>query len=67
MRLEAGESYVLHSGGGGGFGPPAQRERGAVLRDLQMGYIGWDEAKDTYGVVPTAQEIEKHDLAGAPR
>jgi N-methylhydantoinase B len=66
MRLEAGESYVLHSGGGGGFGPPAKRERSAVLRDLQMGYISWQEADEVYGVQPTAQEIAQHDLVGGP-
>jgi N-methylhydantoinase B len=66
MRLEAGESYVLHSGGGGGFGPPAKRERSAVLRDLQMGYISWQEADEVYGVQPTAQEITQHDLVGGP-
>ena len=66
MRLEAGESYVLHSGGGGGFGPPAKRERSAVLRDLQMGYISWQEANEVYGVQPTAQEITQHDLVGGP-
>jgi N-methylhydantoinase B len=66
MRLEAGESYVLHSGGGGGFGAPAMRERSAVLRDLQMGYISWQEANDVYGVQPSAQEIAKHDLVGGP-
>jgi N-methylhydantoinase B len=66
MRLEAGESYVLHSGGGGGFGPPAKRERNAVLRDLQMGYISWQEANEVYGVQPTAQEITQHDLVGGP-
>jgi N-methylhydantoinase B len=62
MRLEAGESYVLHSGGGGGFGPPEQRERSAVLRDLRMGYISAQEARQTYGVEPSAQEIAEHDL-----
>jgi N-methylhydantoinase B/oxoprolinase/acetone carboxylase alpha subunit len=30
MRLEAGESYVLHSGGGGGFGPPAKRAQRGI-------------------------------------
>jgi N-methylhydantoinase B len=66
MRLEAGESYVLHSGGGGGFGAPTLRQRSAVLRDLQMGYISWQEADEVYGVKPTAQEIAQHDLVGGP-
>ncbi len=40
--------------------------RSAVLRDLQMGYIHWQEAKDVYGVEPTAEEIDQHDLVGGP-
>ena len=62
MRLEAGESYVLYSGGGGGFGAPERRERRAVLRDLRMGYISAQEARETYGVEPTAQERDEHEL-----
>ena len=36
------------------------------LRDLQMGYISWQEANEVYGVQPTAQEITLHDLVGGP-
>ena len=56
MRLDAGESYTLRSGGGGGFGHPKKRTRAAVLRDLRLGYISEAAAKKDYGVVPTAQE-----------
>ena len=56
MRLDAGESYTLRSGGGGGFGQPKKRTRAAVLRDLRLGYISEAAAKKDYGVVPTAQE-----------
>ncbi len=56
MRLDAGESYTLRSGGGGGFGNPKKRTRTAVLRDLRLGYISEAAAKKDYGVVPTAAE-----------
>jgi N-methylhydantoinase B len=50
MRLDAGEAYVLHSGGGGGFGDPKKRDRGAVKRDLRLGYISQDMAHKVYGL-----------------
>jgi hypothetical protein len=31
-----------------------------------MGYIHWQEAKDVYGVEPTAEEMAQHDLVGGP-
>lgn len=42
VRLEAGEAYILRSGGGGGFGPPAQRNPAAIENDLRQGYVTTD-------------------------
>ena len=50
MRLDAGEAYVLHSGGGGGFGDPKKRDKAAVLRDLRLGYISEETARKVYGL-----------------
>ncbi|MBU3711868.1 MAG: hydantoinase B/oxoprolinase family protein [Limnohabitans sp.] len=56
MRLDAGEAYVLHSGGGGGFGDPKKRDKAAVLRDLRLGYISKETARKVYGLkVATSQ------------
>jgi N-methylhydantoinase B len=55
IRLEQGEAYVLHSGGGGGFGPPLKRDRQAVLRDLRLGYISEDAAREHYGLTLDGQ------------
>jgi N-methylhydantoinase B len=55
IRLEQGEAYVLHSGGGGGFGPPLKRDRQAVLRDLRLGYISEDAAREHYGLALDGQ------------
>jgi N-methylhydantoinase B len=46
---------VLHSGGGGGFGPPLKRDRQAVLRDLRLGYISEDAAREHYGLALDGQ------------
>ena len=56
LRLEAGEAYILRSGGGGGFGDPQRRARAAVLRDIRLGYIPVQAAKADYGVVLTVAE-----------
>ena len=29
----------LHTGGGGGYGPPAEREPDAIRRDVREGYV----------------------------
>lgn len=50
MRLDVGEAYVLHSGGGGGFGDPKKRDKAAVLRDLRLGYISEETARKVYGL-----------------
>jgi len=50
MRLDAGEAYVLHSGGGGGFGDPKKRDKDAVRRDLRLGYISQETARKVYGL-----------------
>ena len=52
-KLAAGESYILRSGGGGGFGDPKKRSRESVMRDLRLGYISAAAAKRDYGVTAT--------------
>ena len=49
--LKEGDSWVLKSGGGGGFGSPVDRDVSSVERDVVQGYITHDSAKDHYGVV----------------
>ena len=53
MRLDVGEAYVLHSGGGGGFGDPKKRNPSAVIRDLRLGYISSAAAREHYGLKST--------------
>jgi N-methylhydantoinase B len=48
LQLQAGEAYILRSGGGGGFGSPAQRDPAAVKNDLRQGYITRDAARRDY-------------------
>jgi N-methylhydantoinase B len=51
MQLNAGDTYILESGGGGGFGDPLERPIEAVERDVWLGYVSPDAARRDYGVV----------------
>lgn len=48
-RLEAGDRVVLETGGGGGWGDPAERSPEAVGRDVARGYVSAAAALRDYG------------------
>jgi N-methylhydantoinase B len=48
--LKAGDVVVLETGGGGGWGPPAERARKAIERDIAHGYITLAAAERDYGM-----------------
>jgi len=50
ISIKRGKRLHLETPGGGGFGTPFERDTGAVLRDLALGYIDRDSARDDYGV-----------------
>ena len=50
IQLEAGDAYVLESGGGGGFGNPLERPLQAVVADVRAGYISAETAERDYAV-----------------
>jgi N-methylhydantoinase B/oxoprolinase/acetone carboxylase alpha subunit len=49
-RLSKGDAYIMSSGGGGGFGPPAERSLEALARDVRQGYVSVEAALRDYGV-----------------
>jgi N-methylhydantoinase B len=51
IQLRPGDSYVLESGGGGGFGDPLERPLEAVAEDVRLGYVSPEAARRDYGVV----------------
>ncbi|MEL6644245.1 MAG: hydantoinase B/oxoprolinase family protein [Pseudomonadota bacterium] len=66
-----GKQFVPHGGrvamafpGGAGYGNPEDRDRAAVMRDLALGYISAEAARDVYGL--SAAEVED-TLARAKR
>ena len=57
VRLQAGEAYVLHSGGGGGFGDPKKRKRASILQDIALGYVSLQKAQEDYQIVLSAEDM----------
>jgi len=49
--LQAGESVVGISSGGGGYGSPLERDPARVALDVSEGWVSVEQAKDVYGVV----------------
>jgi N-methylhydantoinase B len=47
--IAAGERVRIMTGGGGGFGPAAERDAGAVRRDVSEGYVTPEAARRDYG------------------
>jgi N-methylhydantoinase B len=48
--LLPGDSVIIQTAGGGGYGPPAQRSRELVQRDVREGKISAKTAKEVYGL-----------------
>jgi len=48
--LHPGETLVGHTCGGGGYGPPHERDPRRVLKDVREGWISPERAFDVYGV-----------------
>jgi N-methylhydantoinase B len=47
--LQAGQWFAAVMPGAGGYGPPAERDRAAVARDLAQGVIDQETARRVYG------------------
>jgi N-methylhydantoinase B len=47
--LEPGNMIIVETGGGGGYGPPSERARELVERDVARGYVSVEEAEHAYG------------------
>jgi len=50
LALEAGDVVRVETGGGGGYGSPAERALELVQRDVERGYISRQAAEMDYGV-----------------
>lgn len=57
VRIEAGETLVAHTSGGGGYGPALERDPALVARDVAEGWITRERARAVYGVVIDSQDV----------
>ena len=50
MRLQAGDIIAVETGGGGGYGDPAERSLQHIQRDLEAGYVSLTTVEHDYSV-----------------
>jgi N-methylhydantoinase B len=55
VPLMTGDTVILETGGGGGYGPAGERDLAAVQHDLDLGYVTRESAETDYGVAVDAQ------------
>jgi N-methylhydantoinase B len=68
VALQPGETIVGHTCGGGGYGPPHERDPQRVSKDVREGWISPERAFDVYGVrVNTDGEIDLSATAARRR
>jgi N-methylhydantoinase B len=53
LPLRPGDTVSIRTGGGGGYGPPTERDPAAVQADVRNGYVSRDAAAREYGVILT--------------
>jgi N-methylhydantoinase B len=49
-RIKKGDGYTHLAGGGGGYGPPQEREVARVAYDVKQGYVSVAAAREFYKV-----------------
>ncbi len=57
--IAAGEVVRIMTGGGGGYGPPSEREPDAIRRDVLEGYVSREAARRDYGVEVAGPSAER--------
>ena len=65
VTLQPGETIVGHTCGGGGYGPPHERDVRRVERDVREGWISPARAYEVYGV--KVEHGQSDDQATAAR
>ena len=65
--IRRGDTVVMRSSGGGGYGDPLDRDPAAVTRDVQWGYVSEQRARNGYGVVIGPQGSPDEDATTAFR
>lgn len=58
IALAHGESVRLETSGGGGYGAPVERRRGAIERDVRDGKVSLEAARQAYALDRAPQEAQ---------
>ncbi len=60
-----GDTISFYSAGGGGYGDPLDREIGSVEKDVALGYVSLEGAREAFGVVidPVTQKADMKQTA----
>jgi N-methylhydantoinase B len=67
QRIAADERVILSLPGGGGFGPPAERDPALVARDVADDLVSVERAREVYGVLLTETDEYAADTTGRLR
>lgn len=59
VELEAGDVVSYRTCGGGGYGPPEERDPARVLRDVLEDKVSTERARDFYRVVVAGRELDE--------
>ncbi len=60
IRLHRGDTIMLRSPGGGGYGPPAERDAALVAEDVREGVVSRERARELYAVaIDGAGEVDE--------
>ena len=57
-RIEKGDTFMIRTAGGGGYGDPMERDSLSVLEDVKNGYVSSDQARQEYGVVIVGEKVD---------
>ncbi len=58
-KVPLGSEVTVLTGGGGGWGPPEQRDPALVLEDVRQGVVSAEAAERDYGVVVIRSELDQ--------
>jgi len=56
--LRRGDRLIIEIAGAGGYGDPRERDRDAILRDIEFGFLTAEEAREQFGFDPEREPVE---------
>ncbi len=63
--LDRGTIISFRTGGGGGYGNPLERDASLVRRDVMLGYVSEEKAREAYGVLISSNDDDRRIVKAA--